>query len=110
MRLPEVIIAIAGYGGEGETLFLSDLMRAVRGTGFPDAPPSILQTPEEFRRQGNLYRGLRRLPVDEEGPTSGLEEGVFRVYVSGGLVCLRKTHESETRYESWGWHSGIAGR
>ena len=57
VRLPEVILIFAGPGGEGETLLLCDLMGTIWGTGHAAAPPSIFQTPEEFRRQGHLYMG-----------------------------------------------------
>ena len=95
-RLPEVIFVFFGRGGEGKTLFLSDLMRSVRGTGFGGAQPSIFQTPGEFRRQGHPYRGLRWLSVGEARPTSGINEDNFKVFVTGGPLCLRGNHEAET--------------
>ena len=57
VRLPEVIIAFVGPGGDGETLLLCDLMGAVWGKGHSVAPPPILQTGEEFRTQCHIYRG-----------------------------------------------------
>ena len=66
-----------------------------------NAPPSIFQTPEEFRKQGHLYRGAKWLSVDESKPDLGIEEGVFKIFISGGSLCLRKNHEAETHYESW---------
>ena len=59
VRLPEVILIFLGPEGEGKTLPLCDLMGSIRGTGRAVAPPSIFQTPEEFSRQGRLYRGMR---------------------------------------------------
>ena len=76
-------------------------MRSVWGAGYGDAPPAIFQTPEEFRRQGHLYRGLRWLSVDEARPTSGVEGDIFKVFVTGGPLCLRKNHESETHHATW---------
>ena len=67
VRLPEVLIVFVGPGGEGKTLLLCDLMGAVWGTGHAVAPPSILQTGEEFRKQCHIYRGgngYRSMRVD----------------------------------------------
>ena len=52
------------------------------------APPPLLQTPEEFRRQGHLYRGIKWISYDEGRPNLGVEEGVFKLFVSGGPLCL----------------------
>ena len=100
-RLPEIMIVFVGPGGEGKTLLLCDLMSAVWGTGHAVAPPSILQTSEEFRRQGHLYRGAKWISVDESRPTVGIEEDVFKIFVSGGDICLRENHEAETHFANW---------
>ena len=39
VRLPEIILIFVGPGGEGKTLLLCDLMRAVWGSGHAVAPP-----------------------------------------------------------------------
>ena len=57
VRPPEAIIFFVDPGGEGKTLLLCDLMKAVWGTGQFGAPPSIFQIPEGFRRQGRIYMG-----------------------------------------------------
>ena len=31
----------------------------------------------------------------------GMEDDVFKLFVSGGSLRLRKTHEAETRYDNW---------
>ena len=90
-RLPEIMIVFVSPGCEGGTLLLCDLMNAVWGTGHAVAPPSILQTAEEFRKQGNLYRGMKWIPPDESRPTVGVEEDVFKIFVSGGDIFLRET-------------------
>ena len=65
------------------------------------APPSLLQTPEEFRRQGHLYRGLKWISFDEGRPSLGVEEDVFKLFVSGGSLCLGENHEPETQFADW---------
>ena len=76
-------------------------MQAVWGAGKFDAPPSIFHIPEEFRRQGHLYRGARWLSIDESKPAMGMEEDAFKLFVSGGSLCLRKNSEAETHYDNW---------
>ena len=49
LRMPEVVLVFVGAGGEVKTLLLCDTMQAVWGAGQMNAPPSIFQTPEEFR-------------------------------------------------------------
>ena len=73
VRLPEIILIFVGPGGEGKTLLLCDLMRAVWGSGHAVAPPSILQTAEEFRKQGHLYRGMRWVSVDKSKNNIGIK-------------------------------------
>ena len=92
VRLPGIILIFAGPGGEGKTLLLRDLMRAVWGSGRAVAPPSILQTAEEFRKQGHLYRGVMWVSVDESKNTLGVEDDVFKIFVSGGALFLRENH------------------
>ena len=91
VRLPEIILIFAGPGGEGKTLLLCDLMRDVWGSDRAVAPPSILQTTEEFRKQGHLYMGMRWVSVDESKNTLGIEDDVFKIFVSGGALFLWKT-------------------
>ena len=100
-RLPEIMIVFVGPGGEGGTLLLCDLMSALWGTGHSVAPPSILQTGEEFRKQGHLYRGMKWISVGESRPTVGIEEAVFKIFVPGGDICLRKNREAETHFAEW---------
>ena len=58
VRLPEVVIVFVCPIGDGKALLMRDLMGAVWGAGRSVAPPSILQTSEEFRTQGHIYRGV----------------------------------------------------
>ena len=103
VRLPEIILIFVGPGGEGRALLLCDLMRAVWGSGHAVAPPSILQTAEEFRKQGHLYRGMRWVSVDESKNTLGIEDDVFKIFVSGGSLFLRKNHEAATHMADWSY-------
>ena len=41
------------------------------------------------------------LSIDESKPSMGMEEDVFKLFVSGGSLCLRKNHEAETHYDNW---------
>ena len=90
VRLPEVVLIFAGPGGEGETLILCDLIGSIWGTGHAVDPPSIFQTPDEFRRQWHLYRGMRWMSVGDGRRTLGIEEDVFKIFVSGGAPFFRK--------------------
>ena len=101
VRLPEVMMVLVGHGGEGKTLLMCDLMGAVWGTGHAVAPPSILQTSEEFRKQGHIYRGKKWISIDESRPAIGIEEEVFKIFVAGGELCLRRNHEAETHFACW---------
>ena len=97
-RLPEVMIAIFGPGGEWGTFPPFDLMGAVWGTGRAVAHPSILQTVAEFRRQCRLYRGTQWISVDERKPTMGIEEDAFKIFVSygGNFASVATTHPRPT--------------
>ena len=99
--LPEIMIVFVCPGGVWKTLHLCDLMGALWGTGRAVAPPSILQTVEEFRRQGHLYRGTKWISVDESKPAMGIEEDAFKIFVSCGGLCLRRNREAETRFVEW---------
>ena len=80
-------------------MLLRDFVGAAWGTGHSVAPPSIFQTCEEFRRHFHLYRGLRWLSVGESRPKVGLGECVFKNFIPGANLCLRKNHEAETHFE-----------
>ena len=101
VRFPAIILISAGPVGEGKTLLLPGLMRAVWGSGHAVAPPSILQTAGGFRRQCYLYRGARRVSVDESRNALGVEGDVFEIFVSGGALFLRKNHEAEPHSADW---------
>ena len=103
VRLPEIILIFVGPGGEGKTLLLCDLMRAVWCSGRAVAPPSILQTAEEFRKQGHLYRGMRWVSVGESKNAKRIEGDVFKIFVSGGSLFLRKNREAETHMADWAY-------
>ena len=98
LRTPEAILVFVGPGGEGKSRLLCDLMGAVWGSGHMAAPPSLLQTPEEFRRHGHLYRGIKWISFDEGRPTLGVEEDVFKLFVSGGSLCLGGNREAEIHF------------
>ena len=53
-----------------------------------------MQNPEEFRRKGHLYRGAKRLSVDESRPALGIEAAVFKLFVSGDELRLRGNREA----------------
>ena len=95
---PKVIQVCAGPGGDGKSILRRDLMGAVRGHFHVVSPPSLLQDPEEFRKQRPLYRGLKWVSVDEWRPTRGVEDGVFKIFASGGSRCLRRRCEPETHF------------
>ena len=63
----------------------------------------MLQTEEEFRKQGHLRRKLLWMSFDESKPTAGLSEEIFKLFCSGGMLALRRNHEAETRYASRGY-------
>ena len=44
---------------------------------------------------------MKWLSVDESMPTVGIAEGVFKIFVSGGDICLRENHEAETHFADW---------
>ena len=48
-----------------------------------------------------MYRGLKWISFDEGRPTLGVEEDIFKLFVSGGSLCLRKNHEAETHFADW---------
>ena len=100
-RLPEVIIVLVGPGGEGKTLLTVTLGEAVWGTGHADASSSLLQVPEEFRKQGYLLAQMRWISFDECKPDSSIEEEIFKMFAGGGRIALRKNHEAETHKVSW---------
>ena len=101
LRTPETILTFVGPWGDGKSLLLRDLMGAVWGGGHMVAPPSLLQTPEEFRTQGHLYRGLKWISFEEGRPTLGVEEDIFKLFVPGGSLCLRGNREAETHFADW---------
>ena len=57
-RAPEVMSTLVGPGGDGESLLLCPLRKSIWGSGHAEAPASMLQNEEEFRRQGHLYRDM----------------------------------------------------
>ena len=102
LRAPEAILEFFGPGGEEKSLLLCDLMGSVWGSGHIVPPPSLLQTPEEFRRQCHLYRGLKRVDiVRRRDPHSRHRGGIFKLFVSGGSLCLGENHEPETQFADW---------
>ena len=103
VRLPEVMLFFACEGGEGGSLLLSTLGRAVWGSGHSEASGAMMQAEEEFRKQGHLYRKLRWMSFDESKPSTGLSEEIFKLFCSGGMLALRRNREAETRFASWGY-------
>ncbi|CAE7300863.1 unnamed protein product [Symbiodinium necroappetens] len=55
----------------------------------------------EFQQQGHNFFQCVMLTFDEVRPGQGLLEDVFKVFVGGGYMPLRRNHEAETRYASW---------
>ena len=88
-RIPEVMLFFAGEGGEGESLLLSTLGRAVWGSGNSEASGDIPQGEEEFRKQRHLYRKLRWMSFGESKPLGGLSGEIFKLLCSGGMLALR---------------------
>ena len=83
VRLPEVILFFLGEGGEGKSLLLSTLGRDFWGPGRSEASGAMLQTEGEFRRQGHLYRKLRRMSFGESKPTAGISGEISKLFFSG---------------------------
>ena len=74
--------------------------RAVFGSGFVEASSSLLQKEDEFRKAGHLLVGAAWVYFDEIKPHSNIQEEIFKLPVSGGLLILRKNHEAETHEAS----------
>ena len=97
-RTPDAILVFFDTGGEGKSRLLRDLMGEVWGIGHMVVPPSLLLTPEEFRMKCHLYRGLKWISFDERSPTLGVEEDIFKLFVSGGSLCLGGNREAEIHF------------
>ena len=68
LRTPEASPVSSAQAARGGSLLPCDLMGALRGSGHTVTPPSLLQTPEEFRRKGRFYRGLMWISFGEGPP------------------------------------------
>ena len=99
--MPHVILFIIGPGGEGKTLFVMKLLKAVFGDGHAECSASMLQQENEFRKQGYRFVMKAWMGFDEMKPNSTLEEEIFKLFVAGGFVDLRRNHEMETNSAQW---------
>ena len=100
---PDKILIPVDFGGTGKSLIYETLGRALWGQTFGSCPSSMLQVPEEFRKQGHNLIWYSWLNFDESKPSSGLEEEIFKLLLSGGFLALRRNHEAETTYYAWPW-------
>ena len=59
---------------------LSNLGRAVWGSGRSEASAAMIQDEEEFRKQWQLYRKIRRMAFGESKPKAGLSGGISNLF------------------------------
>lgn len=59
------------------------------------------QVEREFQQQGRAFFHCMMLSFDEARRGAGLIEDVLKVFISGGLLPLRRNHEQETHYISF---------
>ena len=100
-RQPDVLHAVVGVGQDGKSLIFQDHLQAAFGSGFSGGSCGLLQREREFQVQGCNFSHAIFISIDEAKGDCGILDDVFKLFIGGGSLPLRRNHESETRYGRW---------
>jgi hypothetical protein len=98
---PDKMLIPYDLGGTGKTLIYDTYSKSIWGSGHGSCPSSMLQKEDEYRKQGHNFTDCQWLNFDESKPSSGMEEEIVKVLLSGGWLALRRSHEAETSHHAW---------
>ena len=94
-----------GYGMDGKSLIFSDLMSPVWGSAFGSCLGTMLQIPTEFQQQGHNFIDAALMTFDEAHRQHSVEEAIFKTFVAGVTMPLRRNHEGKTG-KAWCFNVG----
>ena len=100
LRRPDILLIFYGFGMDGKTLILVNLLSAALGSGFSNPSSTILQVERELQQQAQSLTQSLWATIDERRRDHGIVEDMAKLLIGGGQVPCRRNHEAETRYVS----------